>query len=173
MKNDYEIRGETTAIFLNNGLETIISTEKLPLVQELPGTWYAWWNDHVKNYYCRMDFRKNGKKQTIYLHRLVSNCPEGMHVDHFDNNTLNNEDKNLRVVANSVNQQNRKSAQANSKSGIRGVSWHRQTRKWQVTVSVNKKQYYFGLYDDISEAEIVAKMARAKLMPFSKDAIVK
>jgi hypothetical protein len=172
MKNKYEIRGEVTAIFLNNGLETIISTDKLPIVRELPGTWYAWWNNHVKNYYCRMDIKsKDGKQTTIYLHRLISNNPKGMFVDHIDNNTLNNTDGNLRIVTNSENQQNRKSAQANSKSGIRGVSWHKQARKWRATVNVNGRQHSIGLFDGIMEAEVAVKKARAELMPYSKDAI--
>lgn len=40
----------------------------------------------------------DGKKQTIRLHRLINNTPEGMITDHINHNRLDNRRANLRTV---------------------------------------------------------------------------
>lgn len=53
--------------------------------------------------YERVDLVSQGKKETTYVHRLVmlafvGPCPEGMEIDHTDNNPKNNQLVNLRYV---------------------------------------------------------------------------
>lgn len=40
----------------------------------------------------------------------------------------------------------------NHTSGIRGVSWHKQHKKWRVNVTHNKVTYFAGYYTDLDEA---------------------
>jgi len=48
-------------------------------------------------------------------------------------------------------------------SGYRGVSKHKQSGKWKVDVKAKGKKIFFGLFDDIELAGLVAEEARAKL----------
>jgi len=64
--------------------------------------------------------------------------PDGIHIDHIDGNPGNNKIENLRLATNAENQRNRQGANADSKSGIRGVS--PQKGGWQARVQVNGRE---------------------------------
>lgn len=70
----------------------------------------------------------------------------------------------LRVATDQENQQNRAGAQANSKSGVRGVCWHRPTGKWIVQVGHEGRNNYGGLFVDKGEAERAAIALRNRLV---------
>ena len=80
-------------------------------------------------------------------------------VDHKDNNPSNNRIENLRSVTLSENSYNAKK-RADNKSGVKGVYWHKEGKKWSVQVAVNKKRKFFGLFDNLELADLVAQKAR-------------
>lgn len=172
MKNDFEIRGDVTAVFVKNKgqtLEALISTARLPRVMEFPNKWYAAWCPSRKGYYVTGHVPKNNKKRYL-LHRWILNVEDpDKEVDHFDNNPLNNLDCNLRVVTRAENLQNR-TIQANNRSGYRCVSFHKKLGKWQANLRIGGKQAYLGIYESKEEAAAVVAEARRKHMPFSKEA---
>lgn len=175
MKNHYEIRGDSTAIIVNSPKygtkEVLIDTSDLSRVQEFPNAWCVHWDPTINNFYCRGKVqRPNGKRETIYLHRWLTACPADLQVDHFDNDTLNNRRENLRIVSGSGNQQNPKGPQRNNKSGVLGVYWNKRWGKWVGKIELSGEQIYLGSYRNISEAANAVKEARAKLMPYSKEA---
>ena len=97
-------------------------------------------------------------------HRLIFLFKGGIipnEIDHVDSNPSNNRWDNLRPCTRIQNSLN-KGAYSNSKSGVKGVSWHKQRGKWTVRVMVEGKYKSFGLYDDIELAELVAMEAREK-----------
>lgn len=51
---------------------------------------------------------KDGKKQTIRMHRLLTDCPEGLIVDHINHDRLDNRRINLRICDQSTNMRNMK-----------------------------------------------------------------
>lgn len=182
MKNQFEIRGEISVIFImwkDKIVETVIETIDLPLVQSISGTWHASWDNSTQSFYVQRNVTvtpgrvKNGGKRTRQpLHRLIMNAKHGMEIDHINNDTLDNRRSNLREVTGYQNDQNRKGAQAdNNTSGIRGVSYHKETRKWRAYITINRKQIHIGVYDDMREAERVVKEKRKELMPYSKEAL--
>lgn len=65
-------------------------------------------------------------------------------IDHVDGNRANNCIYNLRDVTNSVNQQNRKAAQTNNKSGFLGVIADKYG--WCAGIRFNGKQTHIGTY---------------------------
>jgi hypothetical protein len=170
VKNKYEIRGEVTAIFLKSpkygAMETLISTTKLDMVKEFPNTWRPIYDKSTGLFYVRGSLNR----KSLAIHRLITNAPFGMQVDHINHDTLNNTDQNIRVITQAQNLQNQRGSQKNSKSGVRGVNWHKHMKKWVAKVKVNRKFVYLGYYHDIEEAERVVKEARARLMPYSNEA---
>ena len=99
----------------------------------------------------------------IQLHRLVTNCPENMIVDHIGGSTTihDNRKSNLRIVTHSQNSMNRALA-INNTSGITGVSWDNQMGKWRVQIGINRERKHLGLYDNFDDAVKARKEAEEK-----------
>lgn len=95
---------------------------------------------------------------------LVGPIPAGKVLDHtcYEKTCVNPD--HLRVVTQEQNSENRRGANKNSKSGIRGVHWEKRSRKWvaQVgeTVAGQRKVHMVGRYDSIEEAEAAVIAAR-------------
>ncbi len=107
----------------------------------------------------------NNKKHRV--HRLVAlafvpNPENKLEVDHIDGNPLNNHYANLRWATRKEQMRNTKKP-VNNTSGIKGVSWKKDKQKWKAYCSVNRKQYYFGYFDDIEEAKNAVIEGRKKL----------
>lgn len=165
MRNTYETLGDVTIIHLQNrhgiALQTLIDTEDLQKVMSFPNSWYAQQPD-TNHYVCG-----NRQGSLVKLHRYIMSAPKGLMVDHINGNTLDNRKNNLRIVTSSENQQNRRGAQRNSKSGVRGVCWHKQRGKWTTRIRINGQRIYLGLYDSLSDAEKAVIDARQKYMTHS------
>jgi hypothetical protein len=100
----------------------------------------------------------NGRPYRV--HRLVFLYFHGYmppQVDHIDGNRMNNRVENLREATSSQNNQNRK---ATSSSGVKGVVWHKQSKKWVASICVNRKSVHLGSFISIEEAALVANKAR-------------
>jgi AP2 domain./HNH endonuclease. len=169
MINRFEIRDDKVAMFLDNKdgivLETIIDKDDFEKVNAINYKWHALKAKNSHLYYVRTNILRNGKRITIFLHRLLVNCPKGLEVDHINLNTLDNTRKNLRIATRAENNQNRSVSVAN-KSGFRGVNWSATCGKWEANISVGGKQTRLGFFDDIHKAAQVAHEARKKLMPY-------
>jgi len=55
-------------------------------------------SDNGKRKYIVRDYRKNGKKFTVYMHRDVMNCPKGKEVHHEEGNFWDNRKEKLEVM---------------------------------------------------------------------------
>lgn len=183
MKNKYEIRGDATVIFCKyKGIEyeSIIDTEDFPIAQKLRGTWALAPTKTKKSFYVQANVwdwpnRKQNKKA---LHREIMRNPKNLVVDHINHDTLNNRKANLRAISQQENSQNTDGATKNNRtSGVRGVSWNKQIKKWVALVQSKmvqngvKKKYYVGQYDDLEEAKIDVEKARAQLLKGSLEAL--
>ena len=99
---------------------------------------------------------KDGYKEVMldgrsYLaHRLAwfymtGTWPTGQ-IDHINGDRSDNRISNLRDASPSVNQQNRRAAQCNSRSGLLGVTHYKRDDKWMASIRVNRKQHNLGLF---------------------------
>jgi len=170
MKNKFEIRGNVVVIFLKckGGVmgETIIDIGDLDRVQEFRGNWFGHWSPGTRSFYARgVTPSGDGKQKTILLHRWVMDTPAGLQVDHRSHDTLDNTRCNLTNVTPNVNQQNRSGSQVNSISGIRGVYWHKASKKWLSKICVDGKCIHIGCYANVQDAANAAHNARVRLMP--------
>lgn len=112
--------------------------------------------------------------QIVSAHRYAwerSNgpIPEGLFVDHLCWNRACCEVGHLRLVTNKQNLENQSGPRSSSKSGIRGVVFHPQSKKWRATVRHNGKNHYFGLHATPEEAGVAAAAGRAELFTHSQN----
>lgn len=87
----------------------------------------------------------------ILMHRQIMK-PEGLNVvDHINRNKLDNRKENLRVCTRSENSMN-KGLSPNNKSGVNGVFWNEEIKKWYVHITVKGKVLCLGEFHDMREA---------------------
>ncbi len=102
-----------------------------------------------------LQIKINGK---LYLaHRLAwfymtGKWPE-KEIDHKNTITSDNAWSNLREADRSRNMWN-KSKHAKNSSGLKGVSFHKWTRKWLAQIMVDGKKIYLGCYVDKFQASL-------------------
>lgn len=163
MKNEYEIRGDVTVIFLdykNTTTTTTISTEDLSTVKAVSGRWYAM-NVGTANNEKIYVGTKIGNV-TVYLHTLLMVTPPRHVVDHRNHNPLDNTKDNLQVVSYAQNGQNRKGAQRNNKaSGYRNV-YRNASGNWYVQLTKEGNIIHIGTFKIKEEANRHAVEARRK-----------
>lgn len=80
-------------------------------------------------------------------------------VDHKNGDRSDNILSNLRYATLSENGQNRK-VPSNNKSGVKGVSFNKQTGKWQAYIQIDGIKVHLGLFKTIEEAQ-KARVAKA------------
>lgn len=169
MKNDFLVNGDETVIFLQvkGGvrLETVIDTEDLPAVSKYPCTWRARWSNGSKTHYVGTGGIRlqDGTRGTVLLHRIVTECPKNLEVDHLFHDGLDNRKASLRATTCLENQFNRRGAHRDSKTGLRGVTYHADMNDYEARVNRDKKRYYLGRYDTAEEAGRVAREFRISL----------
>lgn len=88
--------------------------------------------------------------KSIHIHRIITNCPDGLVVDHLNHDTLDNRKKNLKVCTQQDNMQN-KNIQKNNKSGYSDVLL-RKNGKYQARYTFNKKRMYLGMFNTLEDA---------------------
>jgi hypothetical protein len=93
--------------------------------------------------------------ERYYAHRIIwllktGSWPKGQ-VDHLNHDKFDNRFENLREVPHQSNCKNL-GLRVDNISGITGVTWHKQGKKWMANVGVDGKTVYLGLYTDITDA---------------------
>lgn len=101
------------------------------------------------------------KNRQIFLHRLVTNPPDGVFVDHIKHNKFDNRKSMLRFVTKPQNAMNAEPPKNNT-SGIVGVCWHSRDKVWQARIKVNYKYIHLGYFDNFEDAVKARKSAEEK-----------
>jgi len=131
-------------------------------VEKGPGCW-EWTASKIKGH-----GRIGHERGTLYAHRIsyeLHNGPitDGMVIDHICRNRGCVNPAHLREVTNRENCQNRAGANPNSKSGIRGVYWRKDCKKWQVTIHQDDTTHHVGYFTEIEDARAAAIAKRNEL----------
>lgn len=141
-------------IFLRGGEVAIVDDEDYEYLSQRK--WYL-----SGGYAVRYVPVSEGGPCLLAMHREILGLRQGDKdiVDHEDRNTLNNRRVNLRVCTNSQNLMNR-GANANSKSGLKGVTFCKATGRWRATINTaSSKQKHLGYFDNPKEAHEVYCLA--------------
>ena len=96
------------------------------------------------------EWRNDVKAFYDYVIKLSHYDELGMTLDRI-NNDGNYEPGNLRWTTRRVQTINRGKQKSNT-SGFVGVGYHKLTKRWIVYITVNYKQTYIGLYDNVKKA---------------------
>lgn len=102
--------------------------------------------------YCQVGF--NGC--LVYYHAVIwilhnGDIPNGLIIDHYDGNKINNNIENLRLVTNRENQNNTR----NNRNGrLPGCHFFKRDKKWLAQISLNGglNPIHLGLYETEQEA---------------------
>lgn len=99
----------------------------------------------------RTYFKDSRTGKTIYLHRLLTECPVGLYVDHISRDALDNRRSNLRVLTCSRNNMNRTKSKGKS-SVFMGVSYDKRSKRWLARATVQGVVTVIGRFHDQTEA---------------------
>jgi len=113
--------------------------------------------------YLAVGLCKQGKSQTILVHKLVAieflnHIPNFFEIviDHIDNNKLNNKLDNLQLI---THRENTSKDRKNYSSKYTGVSWHKLKSKWRSDIRIKGKTIRLGLFETEKEASDKYKLA--------------
>lgn len=145
-RNHYDLSNEFGIGFLKDGIYFLFDKEDYDKIKETK--WYYDKNGYV----CSCN---------EWLHRVITDCPKGMEVDHINHNTLDNRKSNLRICTHQENLMNQ-NLNKNNKSGNKGVCYSKSINKYVATIGFKGKTINLGSYSTIDEAISVRKEAELK-----------
>ncbi|MFA5251235.1 MAG: AP2 domain-containing protein [Phycisphaerae bacterium] len=124
-----------------------------------PGDFYRLNNFHWtaggtnKNIYAvRNIIPTIGKTKVVRMHRELMKPPNGLVVDHKNNDSLDNRRENLRIATQAENIQNRRKTSSKTTSRFVGVCFDKWTGQWKAQIVSQRKYVFLGRYDNETEA---------------------
>ena len=82
-------------------------------------------------------------------------------LDHIDLDKSNNRWGNLREASRKENSANVR-VRTDSKTGVKGIRWRRNERKWHARIQVDGIRLHLGLFDTVAAATLAYKAAAEK-----------
>lgn len=132
-------------VWLTRGKYSIVDIEDVQLLSN-----HKWFSiGPGKRDTFRAGFHDKTREGKInYMHRLIMQPAKAEHVDHINNNSLDNRRSNLRLCNNFQNSKNQYIRP--SKSGFKGVQ--QQNNRYIAKLTYNYKPVYLGSYPTSHEA---------------------
>jgi hypothetical protein len=124
---------------LTNGGFTLVDDEDFDSLSR-----FKWRQD--RGYVWRFSTVAEGmRKRRVVMHRVITNAPDGMLVDHANRDKLDNRKANLRVCTETENHHNQHRDPSKKKSAYKGVSPNRGAT-WRARITVNKTLIHLGTF---------------------------
>lgn len=118
----------------------------------------------ILNVYATRNVRRtDGTWTKQYLHRFILGVTDPkVKVDHApDHSGLNCQRNNLRIATHAENLRNQRVRVDNS-SGVKGVYWNKQVKKWHAQIMLNGKNKHLGFFISLADAKQVHDAAAKK-----------
>lgn len=134
-------------------MKTIPLTQaKVAIVDDRDYRWLSQFNwraqksgKRTDSFYAVRNVTINKRRTTTQMHRQITKPPEGVEIDHRNNNGLDNRRCNLRFCTRSQNMANSR-GHSRRFSSFKGVSFHKEYRKWRTIITKNKKNQHLGFF---------------------------
>ena len=97
------------------------------------------------SFYAVRNMTIEKRRTTIQMHRQIMHPPHGLEIDHKNNNGLDNRRCNLRFCTRSQNMANSR-GHRRRRSSFKGVSFHKEYKKWRAIITQNKKNQHLGFF---------------------------
>ena len=147
--------------------EIKLTQGKVALVDDADYEWLSQWKWTYGGYAFRMIRDGTRKQRMIYMHRVIMDAQPGEQVDHINRDGLDNRRENLRLCSSSQNNGNQRKTRGSSR--FKGVSWHKEGRKWQTGIKLHGTQRHLGLFtDEVEAAHAYDDAAREKFGEFAR-----
>ena len=154
--NTYDLSGEYGIGYASNGKEFWFDLEDYEKIKD-----YCWCFN--SDGYVVSKILKDGKRQKVSLHRIVTNCPINLMPDHIHGHKTRHDNRksNLRICTNRENTRNKR-IQRNNTSGITGVHFDNTFNKWKPQIRVDGKSVPLGYCTNFEDAIKIRKEAEDK-----------
>jgi len=96
------------------------------------------------------------------MHRCILELPDSLLADHVNANGLDNRKANIRPATRSQNTCNTPKYKS-SRSKYKGVTWHKQRKKWYARIRIRGRAISLGYFNDQTEAAKAYDNAAKKL----------
>jgi len=149
---------------LTQGKFAIIDDKDFALVSQYK--WHAL-KSHNNYYAAHSTYDKKRKKMgTLLMHRLLTNAPKGIPVDHFNFNGLDNRQQNIRLCSNAQNVRRQRPQKRPKSSRYKGVS--RAKTKWKAGIKYNGRTIHIGNFcTEIEAAKAYDKKSKELFGPYA------
>jgi hypothetical protein len=126
------------------------------------------WAKDTYGYAVNCQYIGNYRSKSIKMHRVITNAPQGLDVDHINRDKLDNRRSNLRICTRTQNNINQP-ARANNTSGYKGIGWDKERSKWKAQIKIKGKTKAIGRYKSLEDAReaylTVAKEVYGNYLP--------
>lgn len=143
---------------LTRGHVAMVPDEHYQWLTEI--SWQAAPDGHT--WYARSNTKIKGKNVSLSMHRMIAERAgmniEGLQVDHYDGNGLNNTLGNLRVATISQNHMNRHRRPGRKRNVDLPNGVFKQGNRYKVCIAIKSKVVYRAYFSDKNEA-IAARLA--------------
>ena len=131
------------------------------------------WNVSESKNYLRVQrsiwHKDTKKKDCLLMHRQIMEFPKEMHIDHINNDRLDNRKSNLRICTMNQNNKDYPKPRTNT-SGYKGVHFAERNLKkkkslnkpWYAMIRVDCKNIYLGYFETAEKAHIAYCTAALK-----------
>ncbi len=126
--------------------------------------WQATWMKNTQSFYAvRTRYKPETQSNTsVLMSRQIMGAGKGAKVDHRNRDTLDNRRSNLRMATASQNNCNIK-LRKDSRTGIKGVTFHKVNRTWVAHIRFQGQIKYLGSFKTPEAAKAVRDEAAQRL----------